>query len=225
MPSDCRRGCHDHCRFTAFHEYGLPKRIRTDNGPPFASTGVGRLSKLSVHLIKAGVTPEWINPGHQEENGRHERFHRSLKNAIATPPAETFIDQISRMRVFVDEYNFERPHEALDLQVPGSYYEPSTNLWDGILRSPEYNSDEMIVRKVCPNGCIHVKRNPIYIGSVISGEYVGLKQVDEDCYRIHYGPVFLGTLLNNSDFRRPEMPKRKYGRNVTYVGEQCYLSM
>lgn len=193
----------------AFHEYGLPRRIRTDNGPPFATTGVGRLSKLSVHLIKAGVTPEWINPGHPEENGRHERFHRSLEEEIANPPADTFIEQLSRMKFYVDEFNFERPHEALDLQVPGSYYEPSKNIWDGKLRSPEYDTNEMIIRKVGQNGCIHVKQNENYLGSVISGEYVGLKQIDEDTYKIFYGPVFLGTLLNNSDFRRPEMPKWK----------------
>ncbi len=203
----------------------MPKRIRTDNGPPFASRGVGRLCKLSVHLIKAGVIPEWINPGCPEENGRHERFHRSLKYAIANPPAETFIEQISRMKVFVDEYNFERPHEALEMQVPGSYYEPSSRVWDGVLHPPEYNSQEMLIRKVCPNGCIHVKQNSIYLGSVISGEYVGLKPIDEDCYRIFYGPIFLGTLLNHADFKRPEILKRKVRSNVTYVSKQCNLSM
>lgn len=192
-----------------FHEYGLPNRIRTDNGPPFATTGVGRLSRLSVNLIKAGVTPEWINPGHPEENGRHERFHRSLKDSIANPAAETFIDQLSRMRYFVDEYNFDRPHEALGLEVPGSVYEPSRNIWDGKLRSPEYDTREMLVRKVGENGCMNIKQKEIYLGSVIGGEYVGLKQIDIDSYRVFYGPVFLGTVLNKSEFYRPEMPKWK----------------
>ena len=189
----------------AFHEYGLPNRIRTDNGPPFATTGVGRLSKLSVHLIKAGVTPEWINPGHPEENGRHERFHRSMESEIASPPADTFIEQLSRIKYFVDEFNFERPHEALGLEVPASWYEPSRRIWDGKLRSPEYDTSEVLVRKVGQNGCIYMNQNDSYIGSVISGEYVGLKQIDEDSYRVFYGPVFLGTLLNKKDFRRPEM--------------------
>jgi transposase InsO family protein len=194
---------------SAFHEYGLPQRIRTDNGPPFATTGVGRLSQLSVHLIKAGVTPEWINPGHPEENGRHERFHKSLKYAVANPPAETFGEQLSRIKVFIEEYNFERPHESLGLEVPGSYYSPSPRIWDGRLRSPEYDTSEIMVRKVGQNGCINVNRNENYIGSVISGEYVGLKKIDEDCYRIFYGPVLLGTLLNKNDFRRPELPPWK----------------
>lgn len=159
----------------AFYEYGLPKRIRTDNGPPFATTGVRRLSGLSINLIKAGVIPEWINPVHPEENGRHERFHRSLKKAIATPPSASFSEQIFRMEVFLDEYNFERPHEALEQQVPGSIYEPSENQWDGKLRSPEYNTEEVTLRKVEQNGCIYWKQKESYLGQVLSGEYVSLK--------------------------------------------------
>lgn len=125
------------------------------------------------------------------------------------------------MEYFVEEYNFERPHESLGLEVPGSVYEPSKRVWDGKLYSPEYDTKELVVRKVGQNGCIFMKQNEIYLGSVISGEYVGLKQIDEDCYRLFYGPIFLGTLLNNSDFKRPEMPKRKTttSKSVTYVGE------
>lgn len=74
---------------------------------------------LSVNLIKAGVTPEWINPGHPEENGRHERFHKTLKESVANPPAPSFPEQIQRLRAFIDEYNFERPHEALNQEYPG----------------------------------------------------------------------------------------------------------
>ena len=205
----------------SFLEYGLPKRIRTDNGPPFASVGVGRLSKLSINLIKAGVTPEWITPGHPEENGRHERFHRSLKDAVANPPAATYSEQICKMRVFVDEYNFERPHEALDLQVPGSYYEPSEREWDGRLRSPEYHDEGVLIRKVRQNGCMTLKRTDYYLGQVLEGEYVGLREFDNDCYWVYYGPVFLGTITSRLCFEKPQMPKRKRN-SVTYVGEQCY---
>lgn len=187
----------------AFHEYGLPKRFRTDNGPPFATISVGRLSQLSVYLIKAGVTPEWITPGHPEENGRHERFHRSLKEAIANPPLDTFLNQISVMRAFVEEYNFERPHEALDLQVPGSIYSPSQRIWDGKLRSPEYDSS-LAIRKVGQNGCIYVKGKEFYLGSVISGELVGMKEIDEGSFEVFYGPIFLGTVIRGLDFLRPK---------------------
>lgn len=187
----------------AFLEYGLPKRFRTDNGPPFATTGVGRLSMLSVNLIKAGVTPEWINPGHPEENGRHERFHKSLKETIANPPADTFSQQISIMRAFVEEYNFERPHEALGMQSPGNIYTPSQRIWDGKLRSPEYDINKKL-RKVGQNGCIYLNREAYYIGSVVSSEYVCLEEVDNDCFQVFYGPLFLGTLIRGQDFLRPE---------------------
>ena len=204
----------------AFHEYGLPLRIRTDNGPPFATTGVGRLSSLSVNLIKAGVIPEWINPGHPEENGRHERFHRSLKEAVASPPANTFSEQIVRMGAFTDEYNFDRPHEALGQQTPGSYYDPSPRQWDGILRAPEYDSKEMAIRKVCSNGCIHWKRLECYLGKVLSNEYVGLREAGNGYYRVFYGPVFLGTLIEGEGFKRPEFPKKKSRRAfVNHVSE------
>jgi transposase InsO family protein len=187
----------------AFHEYGLPKRFRTDNGPPFATIGVGRLSELSVNLIKAGVMPEWINPGHPEENGRHERFHKSLKDAIATPPADNFLQQISVMKAFTEEYNFERPHEALNMEVPGSIYSPSQRIWDGNLRSPEYDSNKML-RKVGENGCINLSRKEHYLGTVISGEYVSLDEVDNDSFQVHYGPVYLGTLIRGEGFIQPK---------------------
>lgn len=193
----------------AFDAYGLPKRIRTDNGPPFATTGVGRLSRLAINLIKAGVTPEWITPGHPQENGRHERFHRSLSYETASPPAESFSEQIERMRVYTDEYNFERPHEALGLQTPGSFYEPSKREWDGILRSPEYDTDKVSVRKVGSNGCIHVKGEEYYIGQVLGGEYVAMEPLGFGDYRIYYGPVLLGSLIGKVGFKRPELDPRK----------------
>lgn len=191
----------------AFHEYGLPLRMRTDNGPPFATPGAGRLSSLSVNLIKAGVTPEWINPGHPEENGRHERFHKTLKEAIANPPASNFPEQLQRIRAFVDEYNFDRPHEALNQECPGSYYQPSQRIWDGKLRSPEYDENSFTIRKVCPNGCIFWKRKACYIGQVISGEYVGLEEVDEGCFRVFYGPVYLGTFKTGEQLIKPKLAK------------------
>lgn len=197
----------------AFFEYGRPLRIRTDNGPPFATTGVGRLSSLSVNLIKAGVIPEWINPGHPEENGRHERFHRSLNEAIANPPARTFSEQMTRMRSFVEEYNFDRPHEGLGQQTPGSYYEPSIRQWDGKLRPPEYDSKEMAVRKVGSSGCIHWKGLECYLGQVLSTEYVGIKEVGDGRHQVYYGPVFLGMLDEAVGFRRPELLRRKSATN------------
>lgn len=187
----------------AFQEYGLPFRIRTDNGPPFATTGVGRLSRLAINLVKAGVLPEWINPGHPEENGRHERFHRSFKDAVASPPANSFSEQMMRMKAYIEEYNFERPHEALNQQVPGSYYQLSTRRWDGVLRSPEYNTQEMKLRKIGSSGCIHWKQKFCYLGQLLQGEYVGLREIDNGYHQIFYGPIFLGTLTEKNELNKP----------------------
>ena len=193
----------------AFLQFGLPRRIRTDNGPPFASTGVGRLSRLAVYLVKAGIVPEWINPGHPEENGRHERFHRSLKEGIANPPAYRFQDQIRRMSAYVEEYNFDRPHEALNFNSPGSIYRPSPRVWNGILRSPEYDTNFAALRKVGSSGCIYWKQEWHYLGSVLHGEYVGLQEVDNDIYQLFYGPVLLGTLREGIGFELvPRQTKR-----------------
>ncbi len=191
----------------AFQEYGLPHRIRTDNGPPFGSMGVGRLTKLSINLLKAGVLPEWINPGHPEENGRHERFHLTLKEAIANPPAKTLYIQLKQMAAFQEEYNFERPHEALNMNTPASYYCKSERKWDGILRAPEYDTSLMIVRKVGQNGCVWVKQKECYIGTTLVGEYIGIKEADAEEKEVWYGPIHLGTLKEGRE--RVEMPKVK----------------
>jgi len=193
----------------AFYEYGLPTRIRTDNGPPFATVGAGRLSRLSINMIKAGVMPEWINPGHPEENGRHERFHRSLKDEIANPPAPSFEEQIQRMRVFVEEYNFERPHEAIGQQTPGSIYTPSNRQWDGKLRSPEYDSGAML-RKVGASGCINYKQVYCYVAQILEGEYLKLEKIDNNTFNVFYGPVFLGVLIEgNKNLERELLINRK----------------
>lgn len=199
----------------AFREYGLPDRLRTDNGPPFGSRGVGRLTQLSVNLIKAGVIPEWINPGHPEENGRHERFHSTLKRTIADPPAATLQEQLKRMVVFQDEYNFERPHEALNMFTPATYYQKSKRTWNGILRSPEYDTKEIVVRKVCRSGGIWLKQTEYYLGRSLIGEYVGLKEAEEkEKLEVYYGPVYLGkiTIGCTHSLEQPKMQPKKIVR-------------
>lgn len=192
----------------AFREYGLPIRLRSDNGPPFGSTGVGRLTHLSVNLIKAGVIPEWINPGHPEENGRHERFHLTLKQATAIPPKKTLILQTEAMNQFWEEYNFERPHEALGMKTPSAVYSKSPRVWNGILRSPEYGLN-MEVRKVGQSGCIWYKQQEHYIGGVLEGEYIGMSQTNDNGLEVYYGPVYLGKLTMDRGFQKPKMKIRK----------------
>lgn len=192
----------------AFREYGLPKRLRSDNGPPFGSKAAGRLTRLSVKLIKAGVIPEWIRPGHPEENGRHERFHLTLKQSVASPPKDTLAAQIQALHQFQQEYNFERPHEALDFRTPSSCYYDSQRSWDGILRPPEYNRSEMDVRKVGQSGCIWLRGNEHFIGNALCGEYVGLRTNQNNEVEVHYGPIYLGKLTTKG-LQRPALKTRR----------------
>lgn len=192
----------------AFREFGLPYRIRSDNGPPFGSTGVGRLTRLSVNLIKAGVIPEWIRPGHPEENGRHERFHLTLKQSVANPPEDTLTLQIHSMSQFQQEYNFERPHEALNMKTPSNCYQASPRKWNGILKPPEYDTRDVEVRKVCQSGCIWLRQEEHYIGQTLTGEYVALKTSENDELEIYYGPVYLGK-LGKKGLEKPKIRTRR----------------
>lgn len=193
----------------AFHEYGLPNRLRSDNGSPFGSCGVGRLTRLSINLIKAGVIPEWIQPGHPEQNGRHERFHLTLKQETATPPKATLALQIQAMNQFYNEYNFERPHEALNMQTPATIYQPSSRIWDGKLRSPEYDPKIFDIRKVEKGGQITWKGFRIFIGETLEGEYIGLKRNEEGDLECCYGPIYLGKLDHNHKLVKPKINTRR----------------
>ena len=191
----------------AFHEYGLPNRFRTDNGGPFGSTGVGRLTQLSINLIKVGVMPEWINPGHPEENGRHERMHLTLKQDTADPAAENLQMQIRRMQRFQRVYNFERPHEALHMQTPASIYRFSKKKWDGKLRAPEYGVESTFVRKIGGNGCIRFGID-YFISQTLAGEHVGLRELEHG-FQVYYGPIYLGFLVRGQGLNKPKIEERK----------------
>jgi putative transposase len=197
----------------AFKEYGLPNRVRSDNGAPFGSVGIGRLTKLSIKLIQAGVLPEWIRPGHPEENGRHERFHLTLKQNVAKPPKDSLVLQIQAMREFQEEYNFERPHEALSMKTPGNCYQSSPRIWDGILRSPEYDTKQMQVRKVQKNANITFCNRDHHIGEALMGEYIGLKPINNEEFEIFYGPLLIGKLTEKG-VEKPQMKKRRSNINM-----------
>jgi putative transposase len=189
----------------AFREFGLPRYMRSDNGSPFASRGAGGLSRLSVKLIKAGVTPERIAPGKPQQNGRHERMHLTLLQEVADPPANTMREQLKRLRDFQRLYNEERPHQALDNATPADRYQISSRCFDGVLRRPDYDDDQD-VRWVRHNGEIKLDGKMIYISGALVGEPVGLLET-EDGWSVSYGPVVLGTITYRGDQLRK--PKRK----------------
>ena len=185
----------------AFREFGLPKAVRSDNGPPFASRGAAGLSRLAVKLIKAGVLPERIAPGKPQQNGRHERMHLTLKQDTASPPARSLAEQITRFRDFQQTYNHQRPHEALGQVPPARVYHVSPRVWDGVPRSPDY-PDHADVRKVRSNGEIKWKSKTIFVTKALRGEPIGLYQIDDNAWHLKYGPILLGTLKGRDQWRR-----------------------
>lgn len=126
------------CFTRLFNEYGLPQRIRTDNGVPFASNAIGRLSTLSVWWIKLGIYPEQIEPGKPQQNGKHERMHRTLKKEATIPPEKNLSAQQKRFDAFCDEYNNIRPHEALGMKTPASVYVASPCIMPKKLKHFDY---------------------------------------------------------------------------------------
>lgn len=175
----------------AFREYGLPWSIRTDNGSPFASRGLGGLSRLSVWWVKLGIVPERIDPGHPEQNGRHERMHRTLKAETASPPARTFRRQQRRFDRFRREFNEERPHEALGMATPASVYVYSPRPYPERVSDVTY-PDGVEVRRVKPNGVFNWKNRRVFLGEAFGRELAGLEPLDDRHWRVWFGRVALG---------------------------------
>jgi transposase InsO family protein len=177
----------------AFREYGLPQRMRTDNGAPFGSNGESGLTGLSVWLIKLGIVPEHIQPGQPQQNGRHERMHRTLKQETAAPPAASRRAQQERFDRFRREYNEERPHQALGQQVPAEYYQVSPRAYPGRLREVEYGAD-WEVRRVSPGGQIRWSGESVFVAHALRGEPVGLQPLDDRHWRIWFSFYEIGVL-------------------------------
>jgi len=177
-----------------FREYGLPKRIRTDNGVPFATNTLARLSSLSAWWVRLGILPELIEPGKPQQNGRHERMHRTLKAETTRPAAGSLAAQQRKFNTFREEFNNERPHEALDMQTPASLYRPSIREMPEKIPPFEY-PDRFELRYVSANGGIRWKKHGwINVSTVCIGEYVGLEEIDDGIWNVYFGPLKLGRL-------------------------------
>jgi putative transposase len=175
----------------AFQEFGLPQAIRTDNGVPFASAhALYGLSKLAVWWLRLGIHLERIAPGHPEQNGRHERLHLTLKTEATRPAAPTVLQQQVRFDAFLDRYNQERPHQALDMATPASRYVPSTRLYRGLDELEYPFHDWTAIITTC--GRICWQRHKINVSQVFAGQRVGVKQVSEHVWLVTFMDYDLG---------------------------------
>ena len=174
-----------------FREAGLPEVIRTDNGAPFASLALGGISQLSKWWIKLGIKPERIQPGKPAQNGRHERMHRTLKEAVA--PQRDLQQQQQQFDPFVEEYNWDRSHEALERKPPGSIHCFSPRSYPAKLPEVQYESG-ITVRQVRHKGEIKWRGELIYISEVLAKEPIGLKPIDNDKWELRYSFHPLGVL-------------------------------
>ncbi len=198
-----------------FQKYGLPLAIRTDNGPPFASVGAGGLSPLSAWWVKLGIMPERIEPGHPEQNGRHERMHRTLKQEVMNPPAATPEAQQEGCDSFLSVYNTLRPHQALGQVPPASLYVPSPRPYPEQLRDVQY-PPLVEMRRVRSNGQIKWHGQLVFVSGALVGELVGITE-DNDAWLVSFGPIPLGLLYTHSSSLTPLPQGPTHRRSVTDV--------
>lgn len=185
----------------AFREYGMPLAMRSDNGPPFATKGVAGLSRLSVWMVRAGVWPERIEPGHPEQNGRHERMHGTMQAEVAAQPAANLRLQQRDLDRFRVEYNCERPHEALAQRAPADVYVASPRLFPDRLPEIEYPS-EALVRVVKESGDFKHLGDRYFLGESLGHERVALWE-GEDGWDVYFGMIRLGRLDERSRRVKP----------------------
>ena len=178
----------------AFRELGLPRAMRSDNGAPFASSiAAGGLTRLSVHWVKLGIRLERIDPGAPQQNGRHERMHGTLKGETSRPPAATLAEQQARFDRFRNDYNDNRPHEALGQVPPTSCYRPSPRPYPNTIEEPWYDADHA-VRRVRSNGEIKWGGEFIHINEALVGEPVGIAETEAGDWIVRFADIDLGLI-------------------------------
>ena len=193
-----------------FQEYGLPRAMRSDNGSPFATTGAARLSHLAVWWLKLGIQLDRIDPGHPEQNGRHERFHLTLKQETATPPATTVRQQQRRFDQMRHEFNTERPHEALDQQPPARVYVPSPRPYPDRLEDPWYDATHQ-VRRVKATGQIRWQGDLIFVSEAVRGELIGLAETERGDWIARFMHLELGRIDRHTRRFTPAWHGRRVG--------------
>ena len=180
-----------------FREVGLPEAIRTDNGAPFASTGIHGLCELNVWWMKLGIVHQRIRPSSPQENGQHERMHKDLKREATRPPAANLAAQQRKLEQFRRRYNEERPHEGIDGAFPEERWEPSPRPYPERLRPPEY-PNHLEVRRVSHAGTFRLKAKQPFLSNALADEYIGLEEVGDGVWNIVYYETLLGRIDERS---------------------------
>ena len=173
-----------------FRTHGLPRVIRTDNGPPFATMGVQGLSALSVWWVRLGITHSRGRPRHPQDNAAHERMHRTLKRSTLRPPQRTRQAQQHAFDRFRREFNIERPHQALRDVPPATYYRPSPRPFPERLPPLEYPG-HFLVRRVCPSGGFRFRGRSLFLTKVLNQQPVGLEETDDGIWSVHFASLLL----------------------------------
>ncbi len=176
-----------------FRECGVPRAIRTDNGVPFATTGMHGLSQLNVWWIRLGIQHQRILPAHPQQNGAHERMHKTVKGEAIRPPRATLAAQQRKFNRFRHEYNEERPHQTLRGRTPASLYRPSPRAYTGSLPPIEYPG-HFIVKRVTNAGTIRFKKRLLFLANALKQHQVGLEEVEDGIWSLHFCHVLLGRI-------------------------------
>lgn len=179
-----------------FRRYGLPKAIRSDNGVPFASSGLANLTQLSAYWIRLGIELERIRPAHPEENGQHERMHRTLKSETTRPARTNLLQQQECFDAFVEEFNRDRPHEALGMKRPAQVYKASPRKLPASLPDPHYPEHDDVVQ-VSRIGLVYFRRKQVYVSSALAYQYVGLREENDGRWLVTFMNINLGHLTAN----------------------------
>ena len=191
-----------------FAELGLPAALRCDNGPPFGSRGAGGLSRLSVWWLKLGVEPRYIRPASPQDNGRHERMHRTLKAETTRPPAATLDEPQARFDAFRRAYNEARPHEALGQRPPARVWRAPARMLPPRVEEPWYDADH-VVRRVRPVGTIKWRGEEVFIGEALAGEIVGVAELASGCDVVRFCHRTLGVIGRDMRFLRFAAPRSR----------------
>lgn len=176
-----------------FREYGLPAVIRSDNGGPFVSKAIAGLSRLSVWWTQLGIRHDRIAPRRPDQNGSHERMHRTLKAETVWPPAANAAAQQERFDAFLREFDFERPHEAIAMQTPGSLYEPSVRELPSRLPEPEYPG-HCVIRQVRANGMLYFRDQEIFLSELLTGHRIALEEIADGVWSVYFYDLLLARL-------------------------------